>query len=165
MATLFKWFFGGFDGIVQVLVSFSIIDYISGTCAAWYQHKVSLSTSLQGIAKKLILFTFVGIANLIDKNMLGQGDVMRMAVCLFYIGNEGISIIENADKIGIAIPSLLRQKFLNLKEEQEKHNEDTDTAQAKSDISKITTESANTGKKTDTGANEHPNTEQSKKSK
>ncbi|MBQ9596023.1 MAG: phage holin family protein [Synergistaceae bacterium] len=122
MATLFKWFFGGFDGIVQVLLAFSIIDYLSGTCAAWYQHEISLSTSLQGINKKIILFTFVGVANLIDKNMLGQGDVMRMAVCLFYIGNEGISIIENADKIGIAIPNLLRKKFLNMKEEQEKNN-------------------------------------------
>lgn len=127
MGALFKRFFGNFDGIVQVLLAFSIIDYLSGTCAAWYQHKVSLSTSFQGIAKKFILFTFVGIANLIDKNMFGQGDVMRMAVCLFYIGNEGISIIENADKLGIVIPSLLRRKFLTMKEEQEKNKDEHDT--------------------------------------
>ena len=116
MGALFKRFFGNFDGIVQVLLAFSIIDYLSGTCAAWYQHKVSLSTSFQGIAKKFILFTFVGIANLIDKNMFGQGDVMRMAVCLFYIGNEGLSIIENADAIGVPFPKALKDKFLSLKD-------------------------------------------------
>ena len=52
---------------------------------------------------------------------------MRMAVCLFYIGNEGISIIENADKLGIVIPSLLRRKFLTMKEEQEKSKDAYDT--------------------------------------
>ena len=64
------------------------------------------------------MFFFVGLANIIDKEMLNNSAALKTAVCLFYIGNEGISIVENAEKLGLPIPKFLRGKFLNFAEEQ-----------------------------------------------
>lgn len=124
LISLLSWFFGGIDGPFKVLIAFSVVDYISGTCVAWNKGIISSSIGFRGIVKKCVLFTFVGIAHLIDMYLLGHTEVMRTAVCLFYIGNEGISIIENADRLGIPIPKMLKEKFLQLKEDTE-HEGDT----------------------------------------
>ena len=125
---LLGWFFGGLDGFVKMLITFAVIDYFSGLAAAlWIKHNISSSIGFKGISKKILMFSFVGIAHVLDKYMLGEARVLKEVVCLFYIGNEGISIIENADKLGIVIPSLLRRKFLTMKEEQEKNKDEHDT--------------------------------------
>ncbi len=61
------------------------------------------------------MFSFVGIAHILDKYMLGDTQALRTAVCLFYIGNEGLSIIENADNLGVPFPKALKDRFLGLK--------------------------------------------------
>ena len=107
IVTLFTWYFGSFDDVFQILVALAVVDYLSGTCAAWYQKNI----------KKCIMFTFVGIANLIDKVMPGNAEAIKLVVCLFYIGNEGMSIIENADRIGIPIPKFIRERFITMRDE------------------------------------------------
>ena len=62
------------------------------------------------------MFLLVGIANIIDTHLLDSKMAFRIAIILFYIGNEGISIIENADKLGVKIPKILRGKFLKFTE-------------------------------------------------
>ena len=52
--------------------------------------------------------------------MLGNSATLKTAVCLFYIGNEGISIVENAEKLGVPIPKFLHGKFLSFTEENAK---------------------------------------------
>ena len=58
------------------------------------------------------MFMLVGVANIIDVHLLDSKQAFRVAIILFYIGNEGISIIENADKLGVPIPKFLRGRFL-----------------------------------------------------
>ena len=113
---LFGWFFGGIDGFFLVLIASSFVDYVSGVCAAGVKHEISSATGFLGIARKLFMFSLVGIAHLIDKYLLGNTETLRAAVCLFYIGNEGISILENAIKLKIPIPDFLREKFLTMKD-------------------------------------------------
>lgn len=111
------WFFGGLDGFIKVLLTFAIIDYASGIAVGlWVNHNLDSSTGFKGISKKCLMFSFVGIANILDKYMLGDSQALRTAVCLFYIGNEGLSIIENADALGVPFPKWLRDKFLRLKD-------------------------------------------------
>lgn len=110
---LLGWFFGGLDGFFKVLITFAVVDQISGICAAGVQGKISSEAGFKGIARKVIMFLFVGISHVIDKHILGNSDALRTAVCLFYIGNEGISIIENAEILGVPIPAFLRGKFLS----------------------------------------------------
>ena len=125
---LLAWFFGGLDGFLMVLVTLTIIDYISGIGAAVVQKvKLSSSVGFNGLARKMAIFSFVGMAHIIDKYLLGGTETLRTAVCLFYIGNEGISIFENADKMRIPIPAILREKFLHFT-----NNHDNDNTKQKS---------------------------------
>ena len=120
---LLGWFFGGLDGYIKVLIAFSVIDYISGVCKAGAEGKISSAVGFKGIVRKVMMFSFVGIAHLIDQLLPDGKDAFRVAIILFYIGNEGISIVENADKIGVKIPKFLRGKFLKFTE----HNEEKST--------------------------------------
>ena len=120
------WFFGVLDGYIKVLIAFTVIDYISGVCRAGAEGKISSSVGFKGIARKIVMFFLVGIAHIIDKHMLNDNQALKVAVCLFYIGNEGISIIENADKLGVPIPKFLHGKFLNFTKHNE-HNEEIQT--------------------------------------
>ena len=123
---LIGWFFGGLDGFVKVLLTFTVIDYLSGLAAAfWVKHNLSSTAGFKGIARKCIMFSFVGISHILDKYLLGDTQVLRTAVCLFYIGNEGISIIENADVLGVPFPQTLRDKFLEMKKHKDVKKKDT----------------------------------------
>ena len=118
--------FVGLDGYIKMLIAFTVIDYISGVCRAGAEGKISSSVGFKGIARKIVMFFLVGIAHIIDKHMLNDNQALKVAVCLFYIGNEGISIIENADKLGVPIPKFLHGKFLNFTKHNE-HNEEIQT--------------------------------------
>ena len=114
------WFFGGLDGYIKVLIAFTVIDYISGVCKAGAEGKISSAIGFKGIARKVIMFSLVGIAHLIDQFLPGEKDAFRIAIILFYIGNEGISIIENAERLKVPIPKFLHGKFLTFTENNEK---------------------------------------------
>ena len=123
---LLGWFFGGLDGYVKVLITFTVIDYITGICKAGAEGKISSSECFKGIARKIVMFFLVGIAHLIDMLLPGGKEVFRTPIILFYIGNEGISIIENADKLGVPIPKFFRGKFLEFsKKNQQETQEQT----------------------------------------
>ena len=115
---LLSWFFGGRDGFIMVLLAFSVIDQLSGLAAGWVKHELSSEQGFNGIARKVMIFAFVGMAHLTDRYLLGNTDTLRTAVCMFYIGNEGISILENADVLGIPFPDYFKSHFLNMKKDK-----------------------------------------------
>ena len=117
---LMSWFFGGRDGFLMVLLAFMVVDQLSGLAAGWVKHELSSEIGFNGLLKKFVILAFVGMAHLMDKYILahtvfGSAETIRTAVCLFYISNEGLSIIENADTLGIPIPNFIRDRFLHLK--------------------------------------------------
>lgn len=122
---LVGWFFGGIDGYIKVLLALTVVDYVSGVCKAWNEGKLSSSIGFKGIARKVIMFFLVGIAHLVDQFLPGEKDAFRVAIILFYIGNEGISIVENAQALDVPIPKFLLGKFLNFTEHN--HNKDKET--------------------------------------
>mgnify|MGYP002870067152 CR=1 FL=1 len=115
---IFTWFFGGLDEVVKALIALAVIDYITGVCASGFEGKLSSKTGLKGIARKIVMFSFVGIAHILDR-VIGGSDGFREVICLFYIGNEGISIMENAYRLGVPFPKALRKYFEQLKTEHE----------------------------------------------
>lgn len=121
---LMGWFFGGLDDFIEVLIALTVVDYITGICRAGIEGKISSRIAFKGIARKIIMFLFVGVANIIDKYILDAKASFRIVIILFYIGNEGMSIVENAGAIGIPIPSFLRGKFLKFMENSDKPKED-----------------------------------------
>lgn len=120
-------FLGPFDGLLVTLLVFVILDYITGMISAGIRRELSSSVGFKGIAKKVIIFVIVGVANLIDMYILKGGySVLRTAVIFFYLGNEGISILENAGECGLPIPTKIRQLLEQLKDKGDKGDTDTE---------------------------------------
>ena len=111
------FFLGGADGLIKALIVFAIVDYITGVAAAAIEHKLNSEIGFKGITKKLLLFCIVGVAHILDVYVLGTGAVCRSAVVLFYIANEGLSIIENVARCGLPIPEKLKIILEQLKED------------------------------------------------
>lgn len=110
------FFIGGADGLIRALIIFAVVDYITGVAAAAIEHKLNSEIGFKGITKKLLLFCIVGVAHILDLYVIGSGAVCRSAVVLFYIANEGLSIIENSARCGLPIPNKLRVILEQLKE-------------------------------------------------
>lgn len=109
------WFIGDLDGFLYALIAFVVIDYLTGLLAAGVQKKLSSEVGFKGIAKKVAIFLLVGIANIIDVNVLQNGSALRTAVIFFYLSNEGLSILENTGSIGLPIPDKLKDMLAQLK--------------------------------------------------
>ena len=110
------WFLGGYDGFLYALIAFVVIDYLLGVMCAIIEKHLSSDVGARGIFKKVVIFSLVGIAHIIDQNIIGDGGVLRTAVIFFYLSNEGISIIENATRLGLPIPEKLRDVLEQLKD-------------------------------------------------
>lgn len=109
------WFLGGCDGLLYALLVFIVIDYITGVMCAIENHELSSEIGFKGIFRKVLIFLLVGIANVVDVNVIGTGSVLRAAVCFFYISNEGLSILENAAILGLPIPKQLKKVLKQIK--------------------------------------------------
>ena len=110
------WFLGGFDGFLYALIAFTVIDYITGVMCAITDKNLSSSIGFKGICRKVLIFTLVGIGNIVDVYVLGQGGVLRTAVIFFYPSNEGVSILENSAHLGLPIPEKLKEVLEQLHE-------------------------------------------------
>ena len=117
------WFLGGVDGFLYALIAFTVIDYITGVMCAITDKKLSSSVGFKGICRKVLIFTLVGIGNIVDVYVLGQGGVLRTAVIFFYLSNEGVSIMENTAHLGLPIPTKLKEVLEQLHERGGKDNE------------------------------------------
>jgi len=113
------YFLGGLDGFIYALVTFVVIDYITGIMAAIVERKLSSEIGFRGIFKKVLIFLLVTVGNIIDKNLVGTGGAVRTAVIFFYISNEGISIIENSIRIGLPVPEKLKNVLEQLQHKEE----------------------------------------------
>ncbi len=102
------YFLGGCDGLIIALVCFVVADYITGIMCAIADHKLSSAVGFRGICRKVLIFLLVGIANILDVQVIGTGSVLRTAVIFFYISNEGISLLENAGHLGLPYPDALK---------------------------------------------------------
>ena len=115
------WFLGGCDGLLFALVAFAVVDYVTGIMCAIVDKKLSSAVGFRGICKKVLIFTLVGVAHILDTQIIGTGSILRTAIIFFYLSNEGVSIIENAAHIGLPIPEKLKtvlQQLHNRSEEE-----------------------------------------------
>lgn len=114
------YFLGGCDGLILALIAFVIIDYITGVMCAIADEKLSSSVGFKGICRKVLIFLLVGIANILDVQVIGTGSVLRTAIIFFYISNEGISLLENAGYLGLPIPEKIKTVLEQLHDRAER---------------------------------------------
>jgi len=117
------WFLGGLDGLLYALLTFVVIDYITGVMCAIADRKLSSKIGFKGIFKKVLIFVMVAIGHILDTNLIGTGSVLRTAVIFFYLSNEGISFLENAAHLGLPIPSKLKAVLEQLHDRAEKEDD------------------------------------------
>ena len=117
------WFLGGCDGLLYALIAFVGIDYITGVMCAITDHNLSSSVGFKGICRKILIFLMVGIANILDVNVIGTGSVLRTAAIFFYLSNEGVSLLENAAHLGLPVPNAIKEVLQQLHDRAEKGNE------------------------------------------
>ena len=108
------WFLGMPNKLLFVLLAFVATDYLAGVVCAIKGKCLCSNTGFQGITEKVLLFAMVGIANLLDTQILKGTGALRTAVIFFYLSNEGISILEHAARLGLPVPERLKSVLLQL---------------------------------------------------
>lgn len=115
---------GGWDTAVIALLTFMAIDYVTGLAVAGIFHKSKKSESgglesragFKGLVRKCTVLLLVVVANLLDKQI--GGEYIRNAVCIGFMMNELLSILENAALMGLPIPAALTKALDILAEKQ-----------------------------------------------
>lgn len=111
------WLLGGFNSLIYALIAFVLLDYMTGVILAIQEKKVSSEIGFKGIGKKILIFILVAFGNIIDQYVFNTGSALRSMLIMFYLSNEGISIIENAGKMGLPLPQKLKTVIQKLNED------------------------------------------------
>lgn len=110
---------GELNGIMAALLIFMVADWLTGLMVAGKNKSVSSAIGFDGLFKKITILVLVIIGNAIDIWVIGNGAVFRSAVIMFYIANEGISILENTTKLGVPYPDKIKDVLIQLKEKSD----------------------------------------------
>jgi len=107
---------GGWDGPVKALIFFMALDLFSGLAAACREHRVDSQVMLWGGVGKVMILTLVAAGVVLDR-LLGLAEpCCRLAVIWFYVGREGLSVLENYGKLDLPLPAFLTQILRQLQE-------------------------------------------------
>ncbi|WP_277679215.1 phage holin family protein, partial [Gracilibacillus dipsosauri] len=91
------YLFGGVK-FLHLLLLLMALDIITGIFKAWKNQNLWSRKSLFGYARKLLVLVVIVVANVIDQ-ILGLQGAVTYATVLFYIANEGLSIMENLAEV------------------------------------------------------------------
>ncbi|MDO4337445.1 MAG: phage holin family protein [Eubacteriales bacterium] len=117
---------GGWDASLQTLIIFMAVDWITGGIllpAVFGKSPKSPNGALEsragwkGLCRKAMTLLYVLIAAQLDR-LMGM-DYVRDAVCIGFIANEALSIVENAGLMGIPLPSGMKKAIDILKSNAE----------------------------------------------
>ena len=122
LGSIFSQWLGGWDGFLKTLVIFMLVDYITGITVAFVFHKsnktntggASSKECYKGIIKKMCILALVGVSVSVD-NIVGS-NYIRSATILFFLGNEGLSILENIGLMGMKYPAFIKKALEVIKE-------------------------------------------------
>ena len=117
-AGILSYLYGDMNGLLVALFVVIVLDYMTGLLKAGIKKELSSEVGFKGILKKMLILLVVALAHLID-NCVGSGETWRNIAIVFYISNEGISILENAVACGLPVPKKLREILEQLENETE----------------------------------------------
>lgn len=106
--------FGAWDRLLWALVMLMAFDYVTGVIKGVYTKKLSSDAGFKGLLRKTVILVIVALANVIGE-LTGGKTAIREMVIMFYIANEGISILENAAEILPNMPEGIKGILLQLR--------------------------------------------------
>ncbi len=126
--------FGPWNTMLTILVVVMAIDYISGWIVAACGRSpktegggLSSKVGFIGIAKKAFIMLLILLATMLDRAIGTGTTVFQSSLVLYYIANEGLSILENAALMGVQFPEKLKRALETMREkEEEPPDEDGD---------------------------------------
>ncbi len=124
---------GGMDGMLIALIVFMALDYITGVLCAIADKQLSSEVGFKGICRKALILMLVGIANIVDVHIVGTGSALRSAVICFYLSNEGVSILENASRLGLPVPDRLKTALAQLHNRTGENGKNIETEEKEND--------------------------------
>lgn len=112
-AGILTYLYGDINGLMIALIVVICLDYATGVIKGAIQHRLSSDIGFKGILRKFLILFVVALAHIID-NCVGSGETWRNIAIVFYICNEGISLLENAVACGLPVPEKLKEILLNM---------------------------------------------------
>lgn len=119
--------FGEWNTALTILVIVMAMDYITGVIVAAMHRSpktegggLSSKVGFIGLARKGFMILIVLLATLLDRAVGNSAMVFQTAMVFYYIANEGLSILENADLMGVPFPTFLRERLESMREEKQK---------------------------------------------
>lgn len=126
IGAFFAGLFGGWDATLQVLLLVMVLDFATGLLVAYHGKSdksdgggLSSRASFLGLTKKIVVLLLIALATAVDR-ALGTPGVLRLAVSMFYIANEGLSILENAALLGLPLPAALKGALEAMRDKSDK---------------------------------------------
>ncbi len=131
MTKVFNWFsivgglvggflcdvLGGYDVILRALIALVILDYITGVLKAIVTKTLSSAVGFKGLVRKIVIFIVVATA-VVVQGVIGDSIPLREIVIIFFVCNEGISLLENASEF-VPIPQKLKDTLIQLRDKDE----------------------------------------------
>lgn len=108
------YLFGPWDALLVALLTAIVLDYLTGVAVAAVQRTLSSAVGWRGLLKKAVILLIVCLGTLLDRLLEDSNGAVRAAVCLFYIANEGLSVLENAGALGLPLPETLKRALARL---------------------------------------------------
>lgn len=116
-----SYWLGGWDVLLRTIVFLAVLDYVTGLIKGIYLKKLSSEIGFKGLLKKIVMFIVIAVAFVIQE-LIGGTIPLREVVIMFYIANEGISLLENA-AIFVPIPDKLKDVLLQLRDDDKTEGE------------------------------------------
>ena len=113
-----SYLYGEMNGLIVALFIAIVLDYTTGLVKAAIQKQLSSEIGFKGILKKILILIIVAMAHVVD-NVVGSGETWRNIAIVFYICNEGLSILENSVDCGLPVPEKFRNILKNMEEKDQ----------------------------------------------
>lgn len=102
--------------LLHALILFVFLDYITGVCVAIQKKKLSSQIGAKGITRKVAIFVVIALCHILDSYLYSSTDSpLEVVATVFYLSNEGISILENATQLGVPFPEKLANVLRSFK--------------------------------------------------
>lgn len=113
------YWLGGLDRLLIALLAVVVLDYLTGVLKAIHNRTLSSELGFRGISKKVLCFIVVALAYVVE-GLTAHSLPLREVVIVFFVANEGLSILENAAQTGLPVPDRLKAVLAQLREAPEK---------------------------------------------
>ena len=124
---LSKLLWGSTDNLMKMLIVFVLFAFFSTIILNMYKGSMSAQLFLQELLRAIMIFMLVAISHIIDLQPINIRSGFQTITTLYYIGYEGIIVLENAVEIGVPVPQFLKGFLIKLKDKADNNKDSTNS--------------------------------------